>query len=66
MHKLQRYEEVWWTRKKRKQKCIHRVCTGKDGMANQGENIGNTLEGEQKGNAWTGRTEGQCTGRTEE
>ena len=23
------------------------MCTGKDGMANQGENIGNTQEGEQ-------------------
>ena len=51
MHKLQRYEEVWWTRKKEQKCTTHRVCTGKDGMANQGENIGNTQEGERKGNA---------------
>ena len=59
---------------KKKQKCIHRVCTGKAGMTNEGENIGNTQEGEQKGNTQEGerkgnthrRTEGQCTGRRTE
>ena len=57
MHKLQRYEEIWWTRKKKKQKCIHRVCTG---MANQGENIGNTQQRKQTGNTREGERKGSA------
>ena len=35
---------------KKKQKCIHRVCTGKDRMGNQEENMGNTQQRKQTGN----------------
>ena len=47
---------------KKKQKCIHRVCTRKAGITNQGENIGNTQEEERMGNT----QEGEWMGDTQE
>ena len=43
-----------------KQKCIHRVCTGKDGMGNQGENMGNTQQRKQTGNTQEGERKGNA------
>ena len=37
---------------KKKQKCIHRVCTRKAGMTIEGENVGNTQKEE-----WTDNTQ---------
>ena len=56
---------------KKKQKCIHRVCTGKDGMGNQGENMGNTQQRKQTGNTQEGEgkgnaQEGEWKGNTQE
>ena len=51
-------------KEKKKQKCIHRVCTGKDGMANQGENIGNTQQRKQTGNTQEGERKGNAQVRT--
>ena len=45
---------------KKKQKCIHRVCTGKDGMGNQGENMGNTQQRKQTGNTQEGERKGNA------